>query len=229
LPRFDRPEDCRVPIGIIEGALITPPSLDTICTDSSILGELETEEDQDGTDGDARVESSGENIVVLAPPGEVPPTDVVLEDETDDTPRYVVDGSSGRDETGTGVDDGEIDVFDEGIWETASENVGDDGGEGSDEEEEEKRVVDLSLGELASGTDETPDDGGRSEDLSVGADEVICVVGVAYILDILSKDISLRKRRGITETLTVNIQACTPSCVVPAMTVATTWHQNIGL
>lgn len=25
----------------------------------------------------------------------------------------------------------------------------------------------------------------------------------------------------------VNIHACTPSCTVPAMTVATTWHQNI--
>ena len=26
----------------------------------------------------------------------------------------------------------------------------------------------------------------------------------------------------------VNIHACTPSCTVPAMTVATTWPQNIG-
>ena len=26
----------------------------------------------------------------------------------------------------------------------------------------------------------------------------------------------------------VNIHACTPSCTVPAMAVAATWHQNIG-
>jgi hypothetical protein len=42
---------------------------------------LECEEDQQGTDGHARVESSGEDVVVLGPPCKVLPPNDMLEDE----------------------------------------------------------------------------------------------------------------------------------------------------
>jgi len=79
-----------------------------------------------------------------------------LEDEADDRPGHVVDGRGGRDEGGTGEDDGEVDVFDEGVGEFAGDEVACEREDGADEEEEDERVVDLAFGELEGGADDAP-------------------------------------------------------------------------
>ena len=108
-----------------------------------------------------------------------------MEDESNNAPWNVVDGSGGRNETSSGVDDWEVDVLEPGVGPAASEVVRNNGGDSSDEEEEEETVVDLSFGELTTRTDETPDDGSRSEDFGRRANEVIRLVGVAHVLDVL--------------------------------------------
>lgn len=45
--------------------------------------------------------------VVLGPPGEMTPTDDVLEDESDDSPWHIVDGGCGRNGTSSRKNDGE--------------------------------------------------------------------------------------------------------------------------
>ena len=84
----------------------------------------------------AGVECSGEDVVVFRPPAKVTTTDPVLEDEADDTPGDVVDGCGGRNETCTGEDDGEVDVFDHGVGVAFGEEPRDDRSDGTDEEEE---------------------------------------------------------------------------------------------
>jgi hypothetical protein len=67
------------------------------------------------------------DVIVLAPPREAPSSDVILEDETDNSQRDVVDSCGGWSETSSRVDNGEVDVFEEGIGVTAGDEPGNDG------------------------------------------------------------------------------------------------------
>ena len=101
-------------------------------------------------------------------------TDNIVEDESDDGPRDVVDSRGRGDSSGSGEDDGEakdrdknmskdggknkclLDVTEHGVGPLEGDQV-DDGGESSaDEEEEDESVVDLALRELTSRTNHTP-------------------------------------------------------------------------
>lgn len=80
--------------------------------------------------------------------------------------------------------------------------VSDDGEDSTSEEEEDQTavdypldtvtmkndsnhlLVDLTLGELPGGADDTPDDRGSTENLSTGADEVVFLCGSAHVFDI---------------------------------------------
>ncbi len=84
------------------------------------------------------------------------PPDNVLEDEPHDRPGDVVDGRGGWDVGGSGEDDGEVDVFEEGVGPAAGDRVRASGEGGADEEKEDEPVVDLTLRELQSGSNDTP-------------------------------------------------------------------------
>jgi hypothetical protein len=90
-----------------EDIRITPPRLYSVQPNSPVLRELQAEEDQHGANCHARIECSGEHIVVFRPPREVAPANDVLEDEPDDGPGDVIDGTGGGDGASSGEDDGE--------------------------------------------------------------------------------------------------------------------------
>jgi hypothetical protein len=103
-------------------------------------------------------------------------TRIRTEDEGDDGPGHVVDGGCGRDKTSSVEDDGPVDVLDERVRVLARDEPSEEGSKGTNEEEEAQGVVDLSVSELALGTDDTPDDGGGTEGLCARADEELVVV-----------------------------------------------------
>ena len=74
--------------------------------------------------------------VVLSPPREVTPTDDVVEDESDDRPRDVVEGRRWRDETRAAEDDREVDVFHEGVRPLERDEVSSNRTTDADDEEE---------------------------------------------------------------------------------------------
>ena len=65
------------------------------------------EEDKDGSDGYTSVQGGRQDIIVLGPPGEMTATDDILEDEPNNRPGNIIDGSGRWDGTGTREDDGE--------------------------------------------------------------------------------------------------------------------------
>jgi len=79
----------------------------TVQPNSPIPRILQAEEDQHSANRHTRIEGSGEDIVVFRPPREVTPANDVLEDEPDDGPGDVIDGTGGGDEASSGEDDGE--------------------------------------------------------------------------------------------------------------------------
>ena len=93
----DRLEGDAVPVARLREYGVPPPGLNCSCTNRSILRVLQAEEDQDHRNGDTRVQCSRKHVVVLRPPAEVAPANYVLESESDDCPRYVVDRSRRRD------------------------------------------------------------------------------------------------------------------------------------
>lgn len=84
------------------------------------------------------------------------PADHVLEDEANDRPGDVVHRGCGWNEGRPREDDGEVDVFDEGVRILARDEVAQGGEKSADEEEEDKRIVDLSFGKLKARSDDTP-------------------------------------------------------------------------
>jgi len=86
---------------------VTPPSLDTIFSNGAILGVLEYEKDQHCRYGNARIERRRQNVVVLRPPRKISPPNNILEDETNNTPRNVVDSRGRRNVSSTIEEDGE--------------------------------------------------------------------------------------------------------------------------
>jgi len=168
----------------LEWIHVPPPRLDRVEPDLSALRVLQGEEDEDDGEGDTCVQSSGKDVVVLGPPREVTPTDNILEDEPDDGPGDVVDGGGGGDEASTAEDDGEVEVAHPALGPLLCRKPGEDGGDEADDEEQAECVVHLALGELPGGTDDSPDDGGRAEDSSRGADEAVLLVIRAHALDV---------------------------------------------
>jgi len=149
-----------------------------------VLGELEAEEYNNDRARQPSVESRGEYVIVLAPPGEMTSPNNVLEDESDKRPGYVVDRGRGRDGTGTREDDGEVDVLEDGIGVPPCDKVWNPRCDSSNKEEEGERVVELTLGELESWPNDAPDDRGGSEHLSGRADESVLLFRMAHSFDV---------------------------------------------
>lgn len=96
---------------------------------------MHAEEDNDHADGDASVECGRKDVVVPHPPSEVEPADAIVEDESDNGPRRVINPTTGRDSTNTSEEHGHVNVAPEGQGEAASKEVEGHGGKGSDSEE----------------------------------------------------------------------------------------------
>lgn len=113
-------------------------------------------------------------------------TDDVIEDEPDDRPGYVVERRRGRDGACAAEDDGEVDVLHGRVRPLACDEPAEERAGSTNEEEEHETamsqrdwlvgrdmttttkdclLVHLTLGELTSGTDDTPNDGRGTEDL----------------------------------------------------------------
>lgn len=115
------------------------------------------------------------------------PSNVVLEDESNDTPWHVVDRGGRGNEASSGEDDREVDVLEHRVGVSPGDEVGDAWSDRTDKEEENEPVVDLTMGELKGRSDDTPDDGGSSEDLSGWANETVRLVCGTHVLDVLEK------------------------------------------
>ena len=81
--------------------------MDVSRTDLVVLRVLEAEENENNGDSDTGVESGRQDVVVLGPPGEVTATDNIVENESDDGPGDVVDGSGRRNVASSIEDDRE--------------------------------------------------------------------------------------------------------------------------
>jgi len=127
---------------------VSPPRLDVRQPDRSVLRELQREEDEQDGNCHAAIESSGQDVVVLGPPGEMTSSNHVLEYEADNSPWNVVDGSCGRYEASAVEDDREVDVFQETVRVSPIEEPRDERCESSHEEEENEWIVGLAFAEL---------------------------------------------------------------------------------
>lgn len=74
-----------VPVRRVEVDIVAPP----VGEHGARVGDAE--EDDDAAEGEAGVQRRGEDVVVLAPPGEEAAFDEVVEDEVDEGPAGVVD------------------------------------------------------------------------------------------------------------------------------------------
>jgi len=171
-------------VGGVEWESISPPGLNSVFSNCAVLRILQTEEDQDGADGDTGIKSSGQDIVVLGPPREVTTSDDVLEDETNNSPWDVVDGTGRGDGASSAEDDGEVDVAHEAVGELLCQEKSENGHDEADEEEDTESIVDLALRELPSRSDNTPDNTGGTKYFGGRTDEAIRLVGVTHIRDV---------------------------------------------
>jgi hypothetical protein len=114
----------------------------------------------------------------------VTPSDDVVEDEADNTPRDIVGWRRRWDEACAGEDDGPVDVLEQTALITLLEHVSRDGDASADEEEPEELVVDLAGREDPLRADDAPDDARRAEDGRARADEVVLLVAVAHVFDV---------------------------------------------
>jgi len=112
------------------------------------------------------------------------PADDELEDEPNDTPGDVVDSVSGRDVPSTGEDNGEVKVSEPALGVPLADQPSSDGTDEANNEEKGKRVVQLALGKLPRGTNDTPNNGSRSKSLSGGANEIVCLIRCTHAGDV---------------------------------------------
>jgi len=173
-----------VAISSIERSIITPPGQDVVNTDGAVFRVLQAEENEYCTNCNARIERGGQDVIVLSPPREMTPSDVVLEDESNDAPWHVIDRRGRGNETSSGEDDREVDIFEHRVGVSPGDEVRDAWSNRTDEEEEHESVIDLSTGELKGRTDDSPDNRCSSEDLGGRADETVGLVGGTHIFDI---------------------------------------------
>lgn len=144
---------------------ISPPDLNGCEPDSPISRILQDEEDQHRTNCNTRVERGGKYVVVLCPPREMTPSDDVLEDESNNSPRHIVDGACGWDRSCPRENNWEVEIAKPAVGELQAEEIGDDRADKTDEEEQDQSIVDLSLGELSSWPNNTPNNTSCAEDL----------------------------------------------------------------
>lgn len=64
--------------------------------------------------------------------------DDVVEKESNERPGNVVDGRGGWDQVSTAKDDWEVHVFEDRVWPLQGDQVGDQGSDGTNKEEEEQ-------------------------------------------------------------------------------------------
>ena len=110
---------------------------------------LEREEDEDAADGDADVETGGEDVVEAEPPPEVEAAHEPLEERADHRPRRVVDAGRGRELREPRKADWDVDVAPERGRVPPRKDVEGDGQERADEEEVEDPVVPVERGRSA--------------------------------------------------------------------------------
>lgn len=120
----------------------------------------ESEEDDEGAQREAKIETGAGQEIQTAPPAEVALLDQVLEHETHNAPRQVVEGRGGRDGARATKDDGRDQVLHGRLGPAPGAIVEDDGEDGADAEEDEEARVDLARREHAGWAEKTPDDGG---------------------------------------------------------------------
>jgi len=150
---------------------IPPPCEKVVFTDGTVPGELQAEEDDNHRNGDARIQTSGENVIIFRPPTEVTATDNILrgridqlnrgdgggstnlEDVSDDCPWDEVEGSCWGDETCSGKEYREVDVSCPGIRESASDHPWNNGKDCANEEEEHKRAERIQYKRMLTGVE----------------------------------------------------------------------------
>lgn len=150
---------------------------------SSLEGQVERQENDNGRNGKTSVKTSRGDVVVVRPPASVSVLNELVEDESGETPGGVVDGCGRRNLARTAEDDGCVEVSEVGLGEHAGKEVEEGWGNGTSDEEVQQAVVDLASREDTLGTDETPNDGGSKENVATWAGEVTGVVGRAEELD----------------------------------------------
>lgn len=125
-----------VEVSCVEVNSVTPP--DQLLTAAR---EDNSEEDNNGGQGDTEVEGERENVVVSHPPHEAVTTEVELEDEANECPRSEVDTGGGRHTRRAEPKDGDVDVAEERPRVLASEEVEGDRSNRANEQEPDSGVV----------------------------------------------------------------------------------------
>lgn len=123
----------------------------------------EGEEDDECAQREAEVEPGAGQEIQPAPPAEVALLDEVLEDETHDAPREVVEGRGRRNRPGAAEDHRGDQVLHRRLGPAPGAEVEQDGENGADTEEDEEPRVDLAGREHARWAEETPDNRGWEE------------------------------------------------------------------
>lgn len=100
-----------------------------------LVGQIETQEDNNSGNGKADVHASGSDVVEAHPPATVLVHDVFVKHVADDTPREVVERRGRRDSPRAAENQRRGQVADVGLGEHASADVDDDGEESTDEPE----------------------------------------------------------------------------------------------
>lgn len=161
----------------VSGDVGTPPRWETC------VGQLKREEDQDGTQRQADVQSCRQNVGVVHPPSAPAVADVSVEDKTCDTPGEVVQRRRGGNQSRTAEDDGRLEVPDDTLRPVASTEVDCNGQNGAREEEPHETGIYLTGRKHPGGADDTPNDGSVEEYAAVGAGVVVGLMWVADALD----------------------------------------------
>lgn len=99
----------QITVGSVVRSCITPPSVRGKVA-LAALREDKAEEDENRSNSGTSVQGGTEDVVVSCPPTGAILLDEVVEDETTQSPRGEVDTGGRRHETGTGEDDGRVDL-----------------------------------------------------------------------------------------------------------------------
>jgi len=105
------------------------------------FGKVKREEHENAANNNARIQSSGQDVVVSHPPTEVIATHEPLEECANHDPRRVVDAGRWWHLRGGREDKGKVNIAPSGMGEATSEEVGGDGEDSTSEDEVQERVV----------------------------------------------------------------------------------------